>query len=61
MSQPIGLWTALAWTALQAALFSSSPSRGLRLSQRRLLAELNAFDVVVSRYEPALHGGHRSR
>jgi uncharacterized membrane protein YcaP (DUF421 family) len=48
MSQLIGPWTALAWAALKAALFFLIAVTGLQLSQRRLLAELNAFDLVVT-------------
>ncbi|MGI8880238.1 MAG: DUF421 domain-containing protein [Jatrophihabitans sp.] len=48
MSQLIGPWTALAWTALKAALLFLAAVTGLRLSQRRLLAELNPFDLVVT-------------
>lgn len=55
MSQLIGLWTALAWTALQAALLFLVVT-GLRLSQRRLLAELNTFDLVVTVAAGAIMG-----
>lgn len=48
MSQLIGSWTALAWTALHAALVFLLVVTGLRLSQRRMLAELNAFDLAAT-------------
>jgi uncharacterized membrane protein YcaP (DUF421 family) len=47
MSYLIGHCSALGWTALKALLLFAVTVIGLRLSQRRILAELNVFDLAV--------------
>ena len=48
MSHLIGPCADLGWTALKATLMFLVAVVGLRLSQRRMLAELNVFDLVVT-------------
>lgn len=48
MAHIIGQWTDLGWTAAKALLLFGVGVIGLRLSERRMLAELNAFDFVVA-------------
>lgn len=48
MSYLIGHYAELGWVALKALLLFAVAVIGLRLSQRRMLAELNVFDVVVA-------------
>ncbi len=47
MSYLIGHSSALGWTALKAVLLFAVTVIGLRLSERRILAELNVFDLSV--------------
>lgn len=47
MSHILGHYSALGWTAVKALLLFSVTVIGLRLSQRRILAELNVFDLAV--------------
>ncbi|HUO40410.1 MAG TPA: DUF421 domain-containing protein, partial [Mycobacterium sp.] len=47
MSYLIGHCSALGWTALKALLLFAVTVIGLRLSERRILAELNVFDLAV--------------
>lgn len=47
MSPLIGNYSELGWTAVKALLLFALAVLGLRLSERRVLAELNVFDVVV--------------
>lgn len=48
MSHLIGAPADLGWTALKTLLMFLVAVVGLRVSQRRLLAELNVFDLVVA-------------
>ncbi|OYN77488.1 DUF421 domain-containing protein [Mycolicibacterium sphagni] len=48
MSYLIGHYAELGWVALKALLLFAVAVVGLRLSQRRMLAELNVFDLVVT-------------
>src|ERR1700761_2991278 len=44
----IGGYTELGWTALKAILLFTVAVIGLRLSERRMLAEFNVFDFAVA-------------
>lgn len=44
----IGQYSQLGWTALKAILLFTIAVIGLRVSRRRMLAELNIFDFVVA-------------
>ena len=48
MSHLIGQYADWGWTALKAVLMFVVAVIGLRLSQRRMLAELNVFDLAVT-------------
>lgn len=48
MTQLVGHCAQEGWTALKALLLFAVAVTGLRLSQRRMLAELNVFDLVVT-------------
>lgn len=48
MSHLFGGYTELGWTALKAILLFAVAVIGLRLSQRRILAEFNVFDFAVT-------------
>ncbi len=48
MTYLIGHYSELGWSALKALLLFGAAVIGLRLSQRRMLAELNIFDLVVT-------------
>ena len=48
MSHLIGSYAELGWTALKALLLFAVAVIGLRLSERRVVAQLNVFDFVVT-------------
>ncbi|MFZ0832960.1 MAG: YetF domain-containing protein [Mycobacterium sp.] len=48
MSHLIGNWAELGWTAVKALLLFAVAVVGLRLSERRVVAQLNVFDFVVT-------------
>jgi uncharacterized membrane protein YcaP (DUF421 family) len=48
VSHLIGGYTELGWTALKAILLFTVAVIGLRLSERRMLAEFNVFDFAVA-------------
>lgn len=48
MSQLIGSYSELGWTAVKALLLFAVAVVGLRLSERRVVGQLNVFDFVVT-------------
>ncbi|CAN5662451.1 DUF421 domain-containing protein [soil metagenome] len=48
MSHLIGSYQELGWTAIKAALLFAVTVIGLRLSERRVISQLNVFDFVVT-------------